>query len=228
MGTSRVTGALVRAASAGALGLAIAMAGVQVSAAAEDDDNSPTIWNLDTRIWNGLMSAMGMKTGTEVGIDYRERSPLVVPPQNTLPPPQATRAKDAAWPVDPETKRRQEAARKPKNIRGWDSDFEGANLNPSELGPRGSKRSTSDAPAASTGTSDPVKPSELGFFGFSLKSLWGDGGNQDEVGKFVAEPPRAALTAPPVGYQTPSPEQPYGNTRRVEWNKPTKLEDQMR
>lgn len=221
----------MRAVSAGALSLTIVMAAVQVGAAADDEDNSPSIWNLDTRLWNGLMSAMGMKADTEVGIDYRERSPLVVPPQNSLPPPQAASAKNAAWPVDPETKRRQEAARKPKNIRGWDGDYEADNLNPSQLGPRGSKRQTSDPADVDKGIADPVKPSELGFFGFSgfsMKSLWGDGGNQDEVGKFVAEPPRAALTAPPVGYQTPSPDQPYGNKRRVEWNKPTKLDEQMR
>ena len=27
---------------------------------------------------------------------------------------------------------------------------------------------------------------------------------------FNSEPPRASMTAPPPGYQTPSPEQPYG------------------
>jgi hypothetical protein len=214
-----------RAVSAGALGLAILTAGVQVGAAAEDEDNSPSIWNLDTRLWNGIMSAMGMKANTEVGIDYRERSPLVVPPQPDLPPPQAAPAKTAAWPVDPESKRRIEAARKPKNIRGWDADYEADNLNPSQLGPRGSKR---DPANVDSGISDPVKPSELGFFGWSFKSLWGDTANRDEIGNFTAEPPRTALTAPPTGYQTPSPAQPYGNSRRVEWNKPKKADEENR
>src|SRR5947207_16006503 len=89
---------------------------------ADDEDNSPSIWNLDQRLWNGFMSAMGLKNGTEVGIDYRERSPLVVPPQSTLPPPETAPARSAAWPVDPESKRRQEAAKtKPRSVRGWDS-----------------------------------------------------------------------------------------------------------
>ncbi len=36
-------------------------------------------------------------------------------------------------------------------------------------------------------------------------------GNKDsDVASFTGEPPRTALTAPPVGYQTPSPDQPYG------------------
>ena len=30
------------------------------------------------------------------------------------------------------------------------------------------------------------------------------------MSKFLREPPRASLTAPPSGYLTPSPEQPYG------------------
>jgi hypothetical protein len=36
------------------------------------------------------------------------------------------------------------------------------------------------------------------------------GGKDDEVAKFTGEPPRASLTEPPPGYQTPSPDQPYG------------------
>jgi len=37
------------------------------------------------------------------------------------------------------------------------------------------------------------------------------GGKDDiETAKFTREPPRTALTEPPQGYQTPSPDQPYG------------------
>ena len=36
------------------------------------------------------------------------------------------------------------------------------------------------------------------------------GKDEEEVAKFTGEPPRASLTAPPPGYQTPSPDQPYG------------------
>jgi hypothetical protein len=41
-------------------------------------------------------------------------------------------------------------------------------------------------------------------------SGFGFGGQKEEIGTFTKEPPRQALTGPPVGYQTPSPEQPYG------------------
>jgi hypothetical protein len=30
---------------------------------------------------------------------------------------------------------------------------------------------------------------------------------------FTGEPPRTNLTAPPTGYQTPSPAQPYANSK---------------
>jgi hypothetical protein len=53
-----------------------------------------------------------------------------------------------------------------------------------------------------------MSPSELGskgIFGSLFKK--DDGG---ESAKFTGEPPRASLTAPPRGYQTPSPDQPYG------------------
>jgi hypothetical protein len=36
---------------------------------------------------------------------------------------------------------------------------------------------------------------------------WAD---KTETGTFTTEPPRDNLTAPPPGYQTPSPNQPYG------------------
>ena len=36
------------------------------------------------------------------------------------------------------------------------------------------------------------------------------GGKDKDVGSFTGEPPRTALTEPPPGYRTPSPEQPYG------------------
>jgi hypothetical protein len=225
---------LARAVSAGALGLAILATGTQGSARAEDEDNSASIWNLDQRLWKGFLSAMGLQSGTEVGIDYRERSPLVVPPERSLPPPQSAPPKTAAWPVDPEAKRRQEmaATRKPRSVRGYDPEVESRNLNPSEMGPRGGTPNTSSTRSsgpARTNNNDPVAPSELGYFGGLFSGWgWGQSSNRDELGTFVAEPPRTSLVAPPVGYQTPSSEQPYGNTKRIEPYKPVKPENEVR
>jgi hypothetical protein len=55
-----------------------------------------------------------------------------------------------------------------------------------------------------------LRPSELG----STKSIFGDVfstfKDNGETATFTGEPARQNLTAPPAGYQTPSPDQPYG------------------
>jgi hypothetical protein len=217
-----------RAASAGALGLMVlTFACGSAFAQPERAENDPSVWNLDSRLWDGLMSAMGMRAGTEVGIDYRERSPLVVPPQATLPPPESGAPKNAAWPVEPEVKRRQEAnSRKARSAgRAVDIETYGRNLSPSELNnPATRSASASAGPGGPGESTDTLLPSQLGYIGglFSLKK-WGT--PTDEVATFTNEPARTELTAPPVGYQTPSPAQPYGVTKRIEFAKPKKVED---
>ena len=46
----------------------------------------------------------------------------------------------------------------------------------------------------------------------SKANIWSKmfGKDEPEAGSFTGEPPRTALTEPPPGYQTPSPDQPYG------------------
>ncbi len=64
-----------------------------------------------------------------------------------------------------------------------------------------------DAPASGFGSQ--LMPSQLGS---SAGSVWDAmfGNKKEETAKFTGEPPRASLTEPPPGYQTPSPDQPYG------------------
>jgi hypothetical protein len=204
----------------------VVLAAVQGSARAEDDEEN-SIWNLDTRIYKGFMQSLGLKTNNDQTIDYRERSPLVVPPSRDLPPPEATGTVPApAWPVDPDQKRRKEAAAAKRNKRdaSYALDRDGVPLSPSELDPPGAKpRSSSGGGSNATAGGDPdgspVLPSKLGYFGglFSGKAFgFGIGPQKDEVGTFTREPPREALTAPPPGYQTPSPAAPYGVTKRNE------------
>jgi hypothetical protein len=68
------------------LGGAVVLAVAPGSARAQDDDKD-SIWNLDKRIFEGFAKGLGLQKSDSVGLDYRERSPLVVPPTRNLPPP---------------------------------------------------------------------------------------------------------------------------------------------
>jgi hypothetical protein len=211
---------------------ALAVLGAAAPAQAQDDsvDNN-SIWSLEGRIWGGIVRGLGLRDPNAPEIEYRERSPLVVPPSRELPPPQAKAApKGPAWPNDPDVSRARKAAeaRKRQNA-GSDLSrtiyHQGDAITPDQLNrPGGAPAQTgrSNAPAPGSDVDGkPVAPSELGYFGglFSGRA-WGFGsgfgGYQNETGTFTTEPTRDQLTQPPPGYQTPSGDQPYGVTRRVE------------
>jgi len=188
------------------------------SARAQDDDKD-SIWNLDKRIFEGFAKGLGLQRGDSVGLDYRERSPLVVPPTRNLPPPETAGAnRTAAWPVDPDAKRRVErsGSKQVLDARRFDDEYRGRTLSPSELNPAGAQsrgRTATNKPAGNTDVDGKnERPSELGYMGglFGWSSFGFGLGQKDEVATFTKEPPRQALTGPPVGYQTPSAEQPYG------------------
>lgn len=200
-----------RVAAAGLLGFAIAASAGTGVRAAEDDDEDVAF---DTKIFRQVLQGLGLRRdGT--GIDYRERSPLVVPPARdasalALPPPQAgsITEKTAAWPVDPDVKRAKEAKaarKKPHKTVEEDS----VPLLPNQLGPRAATPPPGQRP---TGDSkDPTLPSTLSELNAkSIFTLGGLIGSKEEYAKFTSEPPRSSLTEPPPGYRTPSPAQPYG------------------
>lgn len=222
---ARWPGYLKRMVIGSALGLTVLVAAGPTALYAQDEESS--IWNLERRLWNGLMRGIGLRGPDDEVIEYRERSPLVVPPSRDLPPPQTTTAaKNPAWPVDPDISRqrkRAEAKRKAPIDTARAVDQQGAPISPDELNrgagtPSGSGKSGTPGAIDSDGRA--LAPSELGYFGglFSFRAF-GFGGYQNETGTFTKEPPRDTLTAPPPGYQTPSPAQPYGVTRRVERSK---------
>src|ERR1700755_407972 len=100
--------------SAIALGVGLLFASNAARAGCDEDD--PTF---EEKIIAGIMKGLGGVNMDNSGIDYRERSPLVVPPRLDLPPP-ASAAKEAKvpnWPKDPDEARRkaQIAARKKAN-----------------------------------------------------------------------------------------------------------------
>src|ERR1700712_5626498 len=81
-----------------ALGIGLVM--TAGAARAEDDEDDKTF---EEKIIEGIMAGIGGTNMENRGIEYRERSPLVVPPKIDLPrPAEATEAKAPNWPKDPE------------------------------------------------------------------------------------------------------------------------------
>jgi hypothetical protein len=155
------------------------------------------------------------------GIDYRERSPLVVPPKLDLPPPVAatSEVKDPNWPKDPDEARRKAAiARRKKENK--DPVEASRILTPSELNAARTaapERTNNDPVQPGNSATNPIlSPSQLGFDG-KFSNLFG--GNKAEVAPFKGEPTRDSLTQPPAGYQTPSPNFAYGTGPKESLNK---------
>ena len=202
-----------------ALGVGLVMAAGPVRAADDEEEDDRTF---EEKIIGNIMSGIGGTNMENKGIDYRERSPLVVPPRIDLPPPAASSAavKAPNWPKDPDDARRKAAiaARKKENK---DPAQSSRLLTPAEL------NVGKTAPPARTG-SDPIQPgvtnspllspSQLGYEGGLLGMFRG---NKTESAEFKGEPPRQSLVEPPPGYQTPSPNYSYGTGPRESLYKQT-------
>src|SRR5438034_44206 len=76
----------------------------------DNDDDGPTF---EQKIIMGILGGIGVDVGNKPGIDYRERSPLVVPPSRNLPAPQNAAAveQNPAWPRDPDQRRRRKESK---------------------------------------------------------------------------------------------------------------------
>lgn len=214
---------LVRAAKCAALGCAqsLVFASFVLGAAparAQEDDS------IEQKVLDSIMGVIGATRGNGPGIDYRERSPLVIPPSanaslgggGTLPPPAGEKAADPNWPIDPEIKKERALAKSRKEGDGrTSSQIMEDNRRPisrAEL----EKGRTNRTQNNTTGRSDdPDKPaserggiwSELGYKGGVFSSMFK--GDDDQPARFIGEPPRTSLTEPPSGYQVPAPTQPY-------------------
>ena len=200
-----------------AAGIGLVMAAGPVRAGDDDEDDK----TFEEKIIEGIMKGIGGTNMENQGIDYRERSPLVVPPKIDLPPPASTSAEVKApnWPKDPDVQRRKAAiaARKKENK----DPVEAARiLTPSELNAARTapqSRASDDPVQPGNSLNNPIlSPSQLGFTG-GFSSLFG--GNKAEVAPFKGEPTRESLTQPPSGYQTPSPNFAYGTGPKESLNK---------
>jgi len=181
--------------------------GAAMPALAAEDDNK----TIDQSVMDTIMRGIGLERESPQ-IDYHERGPLVIPPTKTLPTPERADAVTAnpAWPKDPDVTRAREAAKRERNRNVSDEREREQNpLPPDQIGANTSTVSRDDGyQAPASGFSNQLKPSELGYTGGIFKKMFGSG--EEEAVRFTGEPKRTDLTAPPPGYQTPSPDQPYG------------------
>ncbi|MBV8754464.1 MAG: hypothetical protein JO328_16500 [Hyphomicrobiales bacterium] len=199
-----------RAVLGGLLGLTLIL-GAGVAAFAGDDEDEDTI---EQKIIKNILKGMGADVDKD-RIDFRERSPLVIPPSRDLPPPQdATTINNPAWPNDPDKRKPVKQAKPFVNgsvaTRNMESPERVAPISPDALRngaiPGGqSERVTAPDPNANKDPGRNFSPTELGFPGFG--NLFGYKAEQQP---FAGEPARTNLIQPPTGYQTPSPNYPYG------------------
>ncbi len=207
---SQVNAAQLSAAFVLAAGLAfLAAPGL---ARAGDDSDASSFYN---KTFGRVLEGLGLKKSDgDDEIHYRERPPLVLPNGRDLPPPEKSEAVlNPTWPKDPDVKRRKliEEHEKHRDVEA-ERLREQNPLPPDQIapGPRPRNASISTGPGRSGATDfgSILSPSELGYKGGLLGKIF-HSKDADEA-RFTGEPPRTELTDPPPGYQTPSPDQPYG------------------
>ena len=175
-----------------ALGIGLVMTVGAARAGSDDEEDNRSF---SQKIVDGFKAGFTTTNMDSKGIDYRERSPLVVPPQLELPPPAAAASQANApnWPKDPDEKRRKAAlAARKKSLTNTTHD-----LTPAE----------EEAARASAAASQQPLPQQS--FGEKFGTYFG-GASKPEAGVFKGEPTRETLTQPPPGYQIPSPNFAYG------------------
>jgi hypothetical protein len=193
----------------------LALCGSLSAARAGDDDVAS-----QESFTDKFLSTLGLHNpfDPQYGINYSERSPLVVPPTRDLPPPVTSNGPPVPnWPVDPEIKARA-AAKKGTGVGPQpDNVIESSRpLRPGEL-----NVSAINAP----GTNDQSSASDRGEHKSGILNF--DWLKQEDYGTFTGEPPRVSLSDPPPGYQTPSPNQPYGIVPERKVYKPPSLGERM-
>jgi hypothetical protein len=177
-----------------------------------------------------LLGAAGLLELPKDPIDYQERSPLVVPPTTTLPPPQnvgdVTKL-NPEWPNDTDWRRVNRAAARAKTsneerrgnfyVYGSNTKVEDmSRVNPARPDKKSNDTYLSAGEEAKAGA-ERYSPSQLGFLGFGKKAS----------GNFAGEPERTLLTEPPPGYRTPSPNAPYGVVEVKPTNTKTSVFDRL-
>jgi hypothetical protein len=210
--------ALTRAIRLSAVALGVGLLMASGVARAQDDEDDKTF---EEKVIEGIMAGIGGTNMDNRGIDYRERSPLVVPPKLDLPPPVSAKSEvnSPNWPKDPDEARRKAEIKARKKSKP-DPIEASRILTPSELNAARTApptRTDNDPVQPGNSFNNPIlSPSQLGFDG-RFSSMFG--GNKSESTQFTNEPTRDSLTQPPPGYQTPSPNFAYGTGPKENMNK---------
>ena len=182
----------------------------------DDDDDKNSIWNLDKRIIDSIVSGIGLRSPTR----HDDRVSRTLAAGRAADPQSAAARSRERRPQRRVAGRSGPEAppggasprRKEKRQRATTPTAEARNLTPSELNRPGAGAGRAAGAPASDGNDEARRqqrcsPSELGYIGglFSSGSLSGHAARRKTLATFTSEPPRTSLTAPPAGYQTPSP-----------------------
>jgi hypothetical protein len=196
---------LVRTARAAALAVLCVCAYTAMARAGDDDPNATQ--SSGGSIYDKMLDVVGL--GGQGTIQYSERSPLVVPPTRDLPPPGANAPPVVPnWPKDPDMERSKQTKVKEKSGPNPNWVIENSRpLRPDELrNPAGTTPANPTTPNTELSPADypdQIERSKKSIFSFDVFK-------KEQYATFTGEPTRGSLTDPPVGYQTPSPDQPYG------------------
>jgi hypothetical protein len=182
--------------------------GTAIAQEKNDDDDT-----FEQKIIKGVLGGIGLDVGRP-GIDYSERAPLVIPPNSDLPPPQTAAAPPPDWPKEARPKKPTSKKKLDANASVRQAEVEHATASAAEMsgGPKPAAGASGPPPIPT----DPVdNTSDVGGRPLAASivdkiAIFPFFGTKPEQAPFVHEPPRVNLTQPPSGYQTPSPNYPYG------------------
>lgn len=156
---------------------------------------------------NLLEGVVGGRPGDD--IEYRQRPPLVVPPNSTLPRPQdPASTRNAAWPNDPDVAARRADAAAARAPAGSNPNWRNNPMLSQEELRRGRTTRDSGRPEIveeHNNYNNQIAPIRVGR---ELASRQ----NQTALDQLTygSEPPRRTLAEPPVGYRRPAGSAPLG------------------
>ncbi len=150
---------------------------------------------------NLMEGVIGGRPGDD--IEYRQRPPLVVPPNSVLPRPQEPAStRNAAWPNDPDVAKRREAAAGARAPAGSNPNWRNNPLLSQEELRRGRTSRDAGRPVIAedhNNYNNQIAPIRVG----RELAARSDQAAADQL-VYGQEPPRRLLSEPPVGYRRPA------------------------